>query len=366
METSYLYLINLLALLVMLGDAPRVPYFTTIYVDKSGSGNYSSVQEAIDSIPDDNNQWIHILIKRGTYREKVKVPRKKQYVFLHGDGRDMTTIEYGDSGSAIEAATFQLYADNFVASDITFKVEMSSITSLSCPLSSSLMFRNDRYLMRPYFSPRARAVHVKFYVQNSYSAAISNIHNTSLTWAPAALLVADKVSFHRCGFHGIQDTLGDAQGRHYFEKCYISGAIDFIWGHGQSVYKDGYITAQGRQGADDPSAFVFIRCWVKGEGHTYLGRAYRRYSRVLFYHTRMTDVVVPAGWSSWNYRGHEEDITFAEVRCTGEGASKSGRVKWMKDLPSQEVQYFLSNDFISQDGWLKNQPRYIEIQTPRY
>ncbi|XP_039162877.1 probable pectinesterase 55 [Eucalyptus grandis] len=324
-----------MGLLSISGASDRSVPKTTIYVDKSGSGNYSSVQEAIDSIPDDNNQWIHILIKRGTYREKVKVPRKKQYVFLHGDGRDMTTIEYGDSGNAIEAATFQLYADNFVASDITFK--------------------------------------------NSYSAAISNIHNTSLTWAPAALLVADKVSFHRCGFHGIQDTLGDAQGRHYFEKCYISGAIDFIWGHGQSVYKhcllettastigqDGYITAQGRQGADDPSAFVFIRCWVKGEGHTYLGRAYRRYSRVLFYHTRMTDVVVPAGWSSWNYRGHEEDITFAEVRCTGEGASKSGRVKWMKDLPSQEVQYFLSNDFISQDGWLKNQPRYIEIQTPRY
>ncbi|KAL3749955.1 hypothetical protein ACJRO7_010998 [Eucalyptus globulus] len=336
MSSSKLSLILhlMMGLLSISGASDRSVPKTTIYVDKSGSGNYSSVQEAIDSIPDDNNQWIHILIKRGTYREKVKVPRKKQYVFLHGDGRDMTTIEYGDSGNAIEAATFQLYADNFVASDITFK--------------------------------------------NSYSAAISNIHNTSLTWAPAALLVADKVSFHRCGFHGIQDTLGDAQGRHYFEKCYISGAIDFIWGHGQSVYKhcllettastigqDGYITAQGRQGADDPSAFVFIRCWVKGEGHTYLGRAYRRYSRVLFYHTRMTDVVVPAGWSSWNYRGHEEDITFAEVRCTGEGASKSGRVKWMKDLPSQEVQYFLSNDFISQDGWLKNQPRYIEIQTPR-
>ncbi|KAK3441532.1 hypothetical protein EUGRSUZ_B01686 [Eucalyptus grandis] len=265
MSSSKLSLILhlMMGLLSISGASDRSVPKTTIYVDKSGSGNYSSVQEAIDSIPDDNNQWIHILIKRGTYR---------------------------------------------------------------------------------------------------------------LTWAPAALLVADKVSFHRCGFHGIQDTLGDAQGRHYFEKCYISGAIDFIWGHGQSVYKttastigqDGYITAQGRQGADDPSAFVFIRCWVKGEGHTYLGRAYRRYSRVLFYHTRMTEVVVPAGWSSWNYRGHEEDITFAEVRCTGEGASKSGRVKWMKDLPSQEVQYFLSNDFISQDGWLKNQPRYIEIQTPRY
>jgi hypothetical protein len=58
-----------------------------------------------------------------------------------------------------------------------------------------------------------------------------------ITWAPAFYIQGDKVSFYRCGFIGIQDTLTDWQGRHYFESCYIEGAIDFIWGGGQSIYQ---------------------------------------------------------------------------------------------------------------------------------
>ncbi|KAI6684581.1 hypothetical protein NL676_030494 [Syzygium grande] len=298
---------------------------TTISVDQSGSGNYTSVQEAINSVPDNNDEWIRILIKQGTYIEKVKIPSTKQYIFLQGDSRYTTTIQYGDSGDVINAATFQLYADNFVASDITFK--------------------------------------------NSYNIQIADTNGTRVTWAPAALITGDKVSFHRCGFRGIQDTLGDSQGRHYFQNCYISGVIDFIWGRGQSVYKnclvetvassidrDGYITAQGRESADDPTAFVFIKGQVTGEGHTYLGRAWRQYSRVIFYETDMSDVVKPEGWDSWNFQGHEDDITYAEVGCTGAGANQSGRVQWMKNLPSKEVDYFISKDFISKDGWLKKQP----------
>ena len=40
----------------------------TITVDQSGKGNFKSVQNAIDSIPSDNNKWIRILISPGTFR----------------------------------------------------------------------------------------------------------------------------------------------------------------------------------------------------------------------------------------------------------------------------------------------------------
>ena len=58
-----------------------------------------------------------------------------------------------------------------------------------------------------------------------------------ITWAPAALLDAEKASFYECGFVGIQDTLTDLTGRHFFDGCYVEGAIDFIWGYGQSLYQ---------------------------------------------------------------------------------------------------------------------------------
>ncbi|KAF8043208.1 hypothetical protein BT93_A1527 [Corymbia citriodora subsp. variegata] len=249
---------------------------TIMYVDESGSGNYSSVQDTIDSVPDNNNQWIQILIKRGTYHEKVKVPYAKQYIFFQDDNQDTTTIEYGD------------------------------------------------YEKQPQCRDTDR---------RRYSSYIG----------PAAVLAGDKASFYRCGLHGIQNTLGDVQGRHYFMSCCISEAVDFIWGGGQSVHKTkastigqhGYITAQGREGANNSSAFVFMHGRVKGEVHTYLGRAYRQYSTVIFYDMDMTAVFVAKGWSAWNFKGR------------------------LKNLPSQEVQYFPSNNFINQNGWLKKRPSYI-------
>ncbi|KAK6915678.1 Pectinesterase, catalytic [Dillenia turbinata] len=59
----------------------------------------------------------------------------------------------------------------------------------------------------------------------------------SITWAPAASVKGDKISFSECGFIGLQDTLTDANGRHFYQNCYIEGSIDFIWGFAQSVYE---------------------------------------------------------------------------------------------------------------------------------
>ena len=55
--------------------------------------------------------------------------------------------------------------------------------------------------------------------------------------AVAAKISGDKSAFYRCGFLGFQDTLWDVQGRHYFKLCTIQGAVDFIFGAGQSIYE---------------------------------------------------------------------------------------------------------------------------------
>ena len=40
----------------------------TIFVHQLGSGNFKTIQSAIDSIPPQNNRWIRILISPGVYR----------------------------------------------------------------------------------------------------------------------------------------------------------------------------------------------------------------------------------------------------------------------------------------------------------
>ena len=64
---------------------------------------------------------------------------------------------------------------------------------------------------------------------------------------------------------------------------------------------EGFITAQGRESEEDKSGFVFKHCVIQGDGKAYLGRAYRNYSRVVFYETTMSNVVVRKGWDAWEY-----------------------------------------------------------------
>ncbi|KAE8728465.1 hypothetical protein F3Y22_tig00004355pilonHSYRG00055 [Hibiscus syriacus] len=87
-----------------------------------------------------------------------------------------------------------------------------------------------------------------------------------------------------------------------------------------------------RDSTADNSGLVFKHGLIFGTGSAYLGRAYRPYARVLFHNTKMSDVIVPQGWSAWDYVGKENAIVSAEVDYKGPGADKSKRVPWEKNL----------------------------------
>ncbi|KDP23394.1 hypothetical protein JCGZ_23227 [Jatropha curcas] len=300
----------------------------TIIVDQKGRGHFTGIQKAIDSVPSKNNQWTLIHVKPGIYIEKVEVPVDKQFIILQGESRKTTRIQYGDCGSSTRSSTFILNADNFVAVNISFK--------------------------------------------NTYNLVIPRAAGRSILWAPAATIYSDKASFYGCGFYGVQDTLTDFKGRHYFKFCYIEGAIDFIWGRGQSVYQRcvinaktgilngtaGYITAQGRRSPNDEDGFSFLSCYIYGTGPVYLGRAYGQYSTVVFRTSYLSDVVKPEGWEAWFFIGRENGIKYSEVSCFGPGANKSRRVKWEKTLSTRDLKKLTNiNHFINGDRWIQQQPQ---------
>lgn len=70
--------------------------------------------------------------------------------------------------------------------------------------------------------------------QNSYNNPINNKPKSP---AIAAKVSGDKTYFFRVGFYGYQDTLYDSKGRHYYKLCTIQGAVDFIFGAGQSLFE---------------------------------------------------------------------------------------------------------------------------------
>jgi pectinesterase len=65
-----------------------------IVVAQDGSGTFRTIQEALNSIPKDNAKNIIILIKNGTYHEKIFVERS--FVTLVGENRDSTRIVYAE------------------------------------------------------------------------------------------------------------------------------------------------------------------------------------------------------------------------------------------------------------------------------
>ncbi|KAK1575871.1 hypothetical protein Q3G72_009018 [Acer saccharum] len=246
---------------------------SAVIVDQSGKGNFTNIQSAIDHVPINNAAWIRIQISPGKYREKITIPHSKPYIFLEGAGSKSTSVEWSDHDNTITSATFSCIPDNMLVKGITFK--------------------------------------------NTYNVPIG-IEQNQVTQALAARIYGDKSAFYDCAFTGLQDTLWDVQGRHYFKDCYIQGAIDFIFGSGQSIYEQceihlsmgayaeqyrtGYITAQARNSSTDPSAFVFKTCNITGtNGKAYLGRAYGGYSRVIFADSTLSDVIVPEGWDAWSY-----------------------------------------------------------------
>ncbi|CAI0380327.1 unnamed protein product [Linum tenue] len=295
--------------------AATLPYRTAV-VDQSGHGDFKTVQSAIDSVPSNNTNWVSIQINAGTYREKVVIPKEKPFIILKGRGRRRTKIVWDDHTS-IECPTFMSLADNIIVKGLGFV--------------------------------------------NSYNYGGSS--ENELLPAVAAEVSGDKTSFYGCGFSGVQDTLWDNAGRHYFKRCTIEGAVDFIFGNAQSIYeecairvvKGGFITAQARETADSPSGFVFKGCTVSGVGLSYLGRPWRPYARVLFFKSNFSQVVDPRGWDPWNL-SDQKGVIYAEYGNFGPGADTSNRVSWEKKLSVDVWEKMTSMSFINEDGWLQRQP----------
>lgn len=63
-----------------------------LIVAKDGSGNFTTVNEAIAAAPDKNGKRFVIFIKKGLYEEVVHIQKKKTNLTLIGDGRDSTII----------------------------------------------------------------------------------------------------------------------------------------------------------------------------------------------------------------------------------------------------------------------------------
>jgi pectinesterase len=207
------------------------------------------------------------------------------------------------------------------------------------------------------------ATQTVFIQANDFTAENLTFENSAGNQGQAVALgiMGDRGIFRNCRFLGYQDTLLPQAGRQYFDRCYISGAVDFIFGGSAAwfdrctihVTANGYITAANTT-KDQHYGYVFDHAKITGEPNvkTVLGRPWRPWSATVFLNSEMSDAILPAGWNNWNDPAREKTVRYAEYRSTGPGADSSARVAWARKLSDAEAAEFTVEKVLAGlDGW---------------
>jgi pectinesterase len=89
---KYRNVLKFLIVVLCIASAVYAHERADIVVAQDGSGNYTSIQQALDAVPQTHTKLITILIKKGIYQEKLFIA--KSNILLMGEDRDSTRIVY--------------------------------------------------------------------------------------------------------------------------------------------------------------------------------------------------------------------------------------------------------------------------------
>lgn len=303
----------------MMGRAqqPNLPagkqgYPTHLTVAQDGSGDYKTIQEAVNAVRDFSQVQVTIFIKKGLYHEKLVIPTWKTNISLVGENVDSTIIT------------------------------------------------NDDYSGKPFPNGKDETGHDKFSTFNSYTVLVrgNEFRAENLTIQNTAGRVGQAVALHiegdrcvivNCRLLGNQDTLyvGVDTSRQYYYNCFIQGTTDFIFGPATVVFEkctikslsNSFITAASTT-PKQAFGFVFFNCNLIADTaakKVLLGRPWRPYARVVYINTNMGAHIAPAGWDNWRNADNEKTAFYAEYNSKGPGADTKGRVAWSHQLTKKEV-----------------------------
>ncbi|XP_052187911.1 probable pectinesterase/pectinesterase inhibitor 33 isoform X2 [Diospyros lotus] len=276
-----------------------------VVVAKDGSGNFRSIQAAINYAVARRrgSGRITVYVKRGIYGENIEISKDMNQITLVGDGLRYTII----TGSRSSTAGFTTYGSATVGVDgVGF-------------YARGITFRNTA-------GP-----------QNGQAVALRSASDLSV--------------FYACGFEGYQDTLFVHAQRQFFKTCYIFGTIDFIFGNAAVVFQNcmiyvrkpllgqaNTITAQGRGDPFQNTGISIQNSRVMATPElnrvvrsfkTFLGRPWQQYSRTVFMKTYLGSVISPEGWSPWlNTNFAQDTLYYGEYGNCGPSSSTRNRVNW--------------------------------------
>ncbi|XP_078447032.1 putative pectinesterase/pectinesterase inhibitor 21 [Wolffia australiana] len=310
-------------------EAAEPEIVADIVVAKDGTGDVSSVNDALAQVKKKSDNATVIYVKAGVYKETVQVGRSLTNVVLIGDGAKRTRItgnlNFVDGTPTFKTATFAVVGDGFMAKNIGF--------------------------------------------ENSAGAAKHQ--------AVALRVGSDRAIFYNCSMDGYQDTLYAHTKRQFYRDCTISGTIDFVFGNAAVVFQNcvfkvrkpldnqqNIVTAQGRKDKREPTAIVLHNCTITADPayfparmklKSYLGRPWKEYSRTLIFQSQIDDLIDPQGWLPWLGDFGLSTCFYSEFDNRGAGSGMTQRATWrgVKKMNYGHALKFTVENFIQGNSWVK-------------
>ncbi|UOQ97545.1 pectinesterase family protein [Hymenobacter sp. 5317J-9] len=282
----------------------------TVVVAQDGSGNFRTVQAALDAVPLNNKTPIIIFIRKGIYKEKLNLAKKQNFVKLMGEDLNTTILTFDDyngrtpaNGEPLgtsEASTFRAFGNDFSAENITFENTAGTVGQ-----------------------------------------------------GPAMWVYGDRAKFVNCRFLGFRDTLYvyGYGSRQYYKNCYIEGTTDYILGSATAYFEEctlfcktgGTVIIAASTPDSIRYGIVLQRCKIGGEAPPdsyFLARPWKPFGKTVLLNCELSNIIKPKGWDHWGKESNKQDAFFAEYKSTGDGAAPKARILWSRQLTPQQAAFY--------------------------
>jgi len=326
------------------------PVFHAI-VDIQGTGDYTSLQAAIDAMPENRTSPWRIFLKNGTYEELVRIPENKPFVYLTGQDREKVIISYTLHCGGPDGPEWEYSYNN------PENPAYGTYGSVTIIKSANFYAENITFM-------------------NRYGVERQN--------GPQALAVRsdnDRHAFYNCNMLSFQDTwrtsTSGTADRHYVRDCHIEGAVDYIYGAGEVLVENstlynvrsGSVIVAPSHKEGTKWGYVFLNCTVDGntgaaDGGQLLGRPWHNWPIAVYVNTTMNIDIAPEGWTDmgvipklfaeYNSRdknGNPVDLSRRKSLYTAT-ANEGGHTGISETvLTAEEAARYTYENIINADGW---------------
>ncbi|CAI7616505.1 unnamed protein product [Penicillium glandicola] len=313
------------------------PPGTIIVSATSKKASHTTVQSAIDSLPDDSTPQT-ILILAGTYTEQVNITRSGPITLLgqttspKDATRNQVRITWAGGNKDSTGTIDNVWYSVLVVAP-TLEASLTGSGTTGYPVPEDTPFGNKNF----------RVYNIDF--DNTW-AEYSNGPAHALSFSRA------NGGFYYCGFYSYQDTIYIGKlGNAYFYESILAGQTDFLYGFGTAWIQSsavqlrgcgGGITAWKGTNTTTPNKYgvYIVDSSVRAanssiapdiKGLCALGRPWNSQHRSIFARSYEDGSIDPQGYIDWVVSGvsrFEEGVTLmAEYRDYGPGFNKTARLE---------------------------------------